>query len=84
MNELDREQPFGRTALYDAIYLGLEKMKSASNDRRALLLISDGEDNSSRYSAAAVKDFARESEVEFYAIGEQGEFDFITPSRIAR
>ncbi len=76
VNELARQQPYGKTALYDAIYLAMEKMKSASNERRALLLISDGEDNSSRYSAGAVKEFARESDVQFYAIGEQGQFDF--------
>ncbi len=43
-------QPRGQTALYDAVYLGLEKMKEAKNERKALILITDGEDNSSRYS----------------------------------
>src|SRR5215475_9549639 len=40
----------GLTPLFDAVHLALEKMKSAGNKRKALLLITDGEDNNSRYS----------------------------------
>jgi len=59
----------GLTPLFDAVYIGLQKTKSASNPRRALLLITDGEDNHSRYSFADVKEFAKEQDVQIYAIG---------------
>ena len=62
----------GLTPLFDAVYLGLEKMKSASNKRKALLLITDGEDNHSRYSFSEVKQFAREQDVQLFAIGILG------------
>jgi Ca-activated chloride channel family protein len=59
----------GLTPLFDAVYLGLDQMKSASNARRALLLITDGEDNHSRYSFANIKEFAKERDVQIFAIG---------------
>jgi Ca-activated chloride channel homolog len=68
--------PGGRTALYDAVYLGLEQMKSAKNEKKALILISDGEDNCSRYSLPELREFARESDVQIYAIGEEGDLGY--------
>ncbi|MBI1358150.1 MAG: VWA domain-containing protein [Acidobacteria bacterium] len=59
----------GRTALLDAIYLALNKMKEAKNQRKALLVISDGGDNSSRYTEREIKSLVRESDVQIYAIG---------------
>lgn len=59
----------GRTALLDAVYLGLTEMKGAHNARKALLIISDGGDNHSRYDEADIQDFLRESDVQLYAIG---------------
>src|SRR5215468_6427051 len=59
----------GLTPLFDAVYLGLDQMKSASNKRRALLLITDGEDNHSRYSFTNIKEFAKERDVQIFAIG---------------
>src|SRR5215831_4606328 len=59
----------GLTPLFDAVYLGLDEMKSASNKRKALLLITDGEDNHSRYSFADIKEFAKERDVQIFAIG---------------
>jgi len=59
----------GSTALYDAVYLGLNKLKESHNQKKALLLITDGEDNHSRYSFANVRDFVREQDVQMYAIG---------------
>ena len=59
----------GLTPLYDAVYLGLEKMKSAANKRKALLLITDGQDNHSRYSFFDVKEYLREQDVQLFAIG---------------
>src|SRR5215813_13349030 len=59
----------GMTSLWDALYLGLEQVGRGSNSRKALLLITDGEDNHSRYSFSDVREFAREHDVQIYAIG---------------
>lgn len=59
----------GDTALYDAIYLGIEKVLQGRHRRRALLLISDGQDNASRYSLAQVRQRLKEADVQLYAIG---------------
>jgi len=59
----------GRTALLDAIYLGLSEMKKATTNRRALLVISDGGDNHSRYTENDIKRAVRESDVQIYAVG---------------
>ncbi len=59
----------GRTALLDAVYLGLSQMKGARNTKRALLIISDGGDNHSRYSERDIKNFVREADVQLYAVG---------------
>ncbi|MGH9327070.1 MAG: VWA domain-containing protein [Terriglobia bacterium] len=59
----------GRTALLDAIYLGMEEMKKATTDRKALLVISDGGENHSRYTERDIKEMVKESDVEIYAIG---------------
>jgi Ca-activated chloride channel family protein len=59
----------GRTALLDAIYLGLSQMRGARNTKRALLIISDGGDNHSRYNERDIKNFVRESDVQLYAVG---------------
>ena len=59
----------GMTSLYDAMYLGLERVGHGSNARKALLLITDGEDNHSHYSFSDVKEFAKEHDVQIYAIG---------------
>ncbi len=69
-------QAGGRTAVYDAVYRGLEEMKNAKNEKKALILITDGEDNSSRYSSQEVKEFARESDVQIYGIGEEGKLGY--------
>lgn len=59
----------GRTALLDAIYLALDTMQEASNPRKAILIISDGGDNHSRYGVKDVEAFVREADVQIYAIG---------------
>lgn len=59
----------GRTALLDAIYLGLRQVRGAHNARRALLIISDGGDNHSRYSESDIKRLVKESDCQLYAIG---------------
>jgi Ca-activated chloride channel homolog len=59
----------GRTALLDAIYLGLSQMRGARNNKRALLLISDGGDNHSRYNESDIKNYLKEADCQLYAIG---------------
>ncbi len=59
----------GQTALLDGIYLGLSEMKGAHNAKKALLIISDGGDNHSRYSESDIRKYAREADVQVYAIG---------------
>jgi len=59
----------GRTALLDAVYLGLSQMRGAHNAKRALLIISDGGDNHSRYNESDVKNFVKEADCQIYAIG---------------
>jgi VWFA-related protein len=62
-------QSRGRTALLDAIYLALHEMKKGKHARKALLIISDGGDNSSRYSYSQVRNYIREADVQIYSIG---------------
>ena len=62
-------EPSGHTALLDAIYLGVSKMRSARYSRRALLVISDGGDNHSRYSKSDIRRLVQEADVQIYAIG---------------
>jgi VWFA-related protein len=59
----------GRTALLDAVYMALQEMKRAKNPRKALLLISDGGDNSSRYTEPEIKALVKETDAQIYAIG---------------
>src|SRR5262245_12747493 len=60
----------GETALYDALYLGAEKvMKDGKKDKRALLVITDGEDNASKYGINKVIEALRQSKVTVYTVG---------------
>jgi len=61
--------PKGRTALLDAIYLGLSQMRGARNAKRALLILSDGGDNHSRYSENDIKRLVKEADTQLYAVG---------------
>ncbi|MGD0777025.1 MAG: VWA domain-containing protein [Candidatus Solibacter sp.] len=62
-------QPGGLTALLDAVHLGLHEMKNGRNPRKALLIISDGGDNHSRYTAKEIQGLVREADVQIYAMG---------------
>ncbi|HEU5400314.1 MAG TPA: VWA domain-containing protein [Terriglobales bacterium] len=62
-------EPHGRTALLDSIYLALSKMREAHNQKKALLIISDGGDNHSRYTESEIKSIVKEADVQIYAIG---------------
>jgi Ca-activated chloride channel family protein len=59
----------GKTALLDAIYLGLTQMRGAANGKRALLIISDGGDNNSRYNEKDIKRLLREAATQLYSVG---------------
>jgi Ca-activated chloride channel family protein len=61
--------PKGRTALLDAIYMGMNRMKKAVHQKKALLIISDGGDNNSRYTDSEIKSMVKEADVQIYAIG---------------
>jgi Ca-activated chloride channel homolog len=58
----------GRTALLDAIYMGLNEMKQGRSSRKALLVISDGGDNHSRYTENEIKRAVKESDAQIYAV----------------
>jgi Ca-activated chloride channel family protein len=62
-------QPKGRTALLDAVYLALSTMEDAHNKRKAVLIISDGGDNHSRYTENEVKSMVQEADVQIFAMG---------------
>ncbi|HET9741498.1 MAG TPA: VWA domain-containing protein [Terriglobales bacterium] len=59
----------GRTALLDAIYMGIKKMKESHYQRKALLIVSDGGDNRSRYTDSEIKSIVKEADVQIYSIG---------------
>ncbi|HEX5708495.1 MAG TPA: VWA domain-containing protein [Pyrinomonadaceae bacterium] len=66
----------GQTALYDACYLGVEKVTRGAHQKRAVLLISDGQDNSSRYTFSELRRLLKETDVIIYAIGiNDGPYD---------
>ena len=68
-SRLSFSQSKGMTALLDAVYLGLHEMKKARNGRKAILIISDGGDNSSRYTEGELRNLVKEADVQIYAIG---------------
>lgn len=68
-SKLTSATPKGSTALFDAIYLAMAKLRKAKYARRALFIISDGGDNHSRYNSREIKQLVEESDVEIYAIG---------------
>ena len=69
LRKLTYVEPHGNTALYDAVYLGIERVMRGAYQKRAILLISDGEDNDSRYSFNELRRSLRESDVTIYAVG---------------
>ncbi len=69
LDKLTFVQTRNNTALYDACYLGVEKVQRGTHPKRALLLISDGQDNDSRYTFNEVRRLLKESDVVLYGIG---------------
>lgn len=68
-NKLHLIDPKGQTAIYDAAYWAIEKVKQGRHSKRALLLISDGQDNSSRYTYGELRKLLKEAGVQIYCIG---------------
>jgi len=69
LDKLTFVQTRNNTALYDACYLGVEKVQRGAHPKRALLLISDGQDNNSRYTFNELRRLLKESDVVLYGIG---------------
>lgn len=66
---LKNAQAAGMTALLDAVNTGLVEMKEAKNSRKAIVVVSDGGDNRSHYTAAQIESLVREADVQIYAMG---------------
>jgi Ca-activated chloride channel family protein len=75
LDKLTFVQTKNNTALYDACYLGVERVQRGTHPKRALLLISDGQDNNSRYTFSELRRVLKESDVVLYAIGILGGSD---------
>jgi VWFA-related protein len=71
-NQLVFSKPGGSTALLDGIYLALNEVRKSAKLRKALVIISDGGDNNSRYTEVEVKNAIRETDTLIYAIGVFG------------
>jgi len=69
LHDLEGMDAHGWTALYDAMFLSVQQLRRATNPRRVLLVLSDGEDNNSRYSESEALSLVREADVRVYAIG---------------
>ena len=72
LQKLTLVEPKKNTALYDACYLGVERVTSGTRQKKAMLIISDGQDNASRYSFNEVRRLLKESDVTVYAVGITG------------
>jgi Ca-activated chloride channel homolog len=59
----------GRTALYDAVAEGILHLQLGSWDKKALIIVSDGEDNASRQTFPQILELAQRSQVMIYAVG---------------
>jgi len=71
-NRLLTTQSKGSTALLDGVTMAMSAMKKAKNPRKALIVITDGGDNHSRYTASEVRNRVKEADVQIYAMGIYG------------
>jgi Ca-activated chloride channel family protein len=69
LQRLTLVQTKGNTALYDACYLGVERVTRGTRQKKAMLIISDGQDNASRYNFGEVRRLMKEADVTVYAVG---------------
>jgi Ca-activated chloride channel homolog len=84
--ELDRIHPRGGTALYDAVAEAIPLAQSGHNRKKAIVIISDGNDTSSRTDIVSLKQLIRETEVLIYAIGidSQNTFTYFPSSLLGQ
>jgi Ca-activated chloride channel family protein len=84
-NKLISLQPRGLTAMLDAAEMALREMKKAKNPRKAIVIVSDGGDNNSKYSASEIQSLVREADVQIYAMGvfEPSIFSGLTKEEIS-
>jgi VWFA-related protein len=66
---LSASKPYGQTAIYDALLLALDHMNEAHNDKKCLLLVTDGLDNSSHASLNQVLEAVKHSRVTVIVVG---------------
>ncbi len=71
--ELTFNQSRGSTALIDGVYMAMHEIKKSQNERKALIVVSDGGDNNSRYTASELRTVMQESEVLIYSVVIQGD-----------
>jgi len=81
-NKLVFAIPRHRTALLDAIYMGISKMRHAKFPKKALLIISDGGDNHSRYTENEIRSLVKEADVMIYAIGLYDRYASVEEERL--
>ncbi len=81
-NGLRRVRVGGGTALYDALALGVDHIRDGKHDKKAILLISDGEDTASTTSFERAQRYVRESEVMVYALGIAPEQENVVRGRV--
>ncbi|MCY7346979.1 MAG: VWA domain-containing protein [Pyrinomonadaceae bacterium] len=79
LQKLTLVQPKSNTALYDACYLGVERVTRGTRQKKAMLIISDGQDNASRYNFGEVRRLLKESDVTVYAVGIMDRADAGSP-----
>jgi Ca-activated chloride channel homolog len=68
-SRMSKLQSGGLTALLDAVELGVREMKKAKNPRKALVMVSDGGDNHSRFTATDIRDIVKEADTQIFAFG---------------
>ncbi len=65
----------GSTALIDGLFMGIHEMHKSKKSKKALVLISDGGENNSRYSPGEIKNVVKESDVLIYTVAVAGDFN---------
>jgi VWFA-related protein len=74
--ELTFTQSRGQTAMIDGVYMALNEIKKSPLQRKALILVSDGDDNHSRYQIGELRQLLQESEVLIYSVGMGGDSSY--------
>lgn len=77
--ELTFTRSRGSTALIDAVYMAMNEIKKSDRSRKALIVVSDGGDNNSRYTLGELRNLLQESQVLIYSVGVFGDSAFQDP-----